>query len=191
MSYLGLLVTLLFAQNVMLYYFLGIDSVEDMKDQPSRFFMQEGLALIGVSSFSAFVIQAVHLYVLLPLGLAYLKTLSGILIILVIGKATDSILHRFRISLNPWRLMTNSLVFGISLLSLHGMYTLGESFIAGLAAGLGYLLALYLFDVLQEQFKREWVPRGLQGIPILLVSAGLIAMAFYAIDGALLKRIFG
>jgi len=53
MSYLGLLVTLLFAQNVMLYYFLGIDSVEDMKDQPSRFFMQEGLALIGVSSFSA------------------------------------------------------------------------------------------------------------------------------------------
>jgi electron transport complex protein RnfA len=191
MSYLGLLVTLLFAQNVMLYYFLGIDSVEDMKDQPSRFFMQEGLALIGVSSFSAFVIQAVHLYVLLPLGLAYLKTLSGILIILVIGKATDTMLHRFGIRLNPWRLMTNSLVFGISLLSLHGMYTLGESFIAGLAAGLGYLLALYLFDVLQEQFKREWVPRGLQGIPILLVSAGLIAMAFYAIDGALLKRIFG
>lgn len=191
MSYLGLLVTLLFAQNVMLYYFLGIDSVEDMKNQPSRFFIQEGLALIGVSSFSAVVIQSLHLFILLPLGLPYLKTLSGILIILVIGKATDSILHRFSISLNPWRLVVNSLVFGISLLSLHGMYTVRESFFAGLAAGLGYLLALYLFDVLQEQFKREWIPRGLQGVPILLVSAGLIAMAFYAIDGALLKRIFG
>ena len=191
MSYLGLLVTLLFAQNVMLYYFLGIDSLKDMKDQSSRFFMQEGLALMGVSSVSAVVIQSLHLFILVPLGLTYLKTLFGILLILVIGKATDSILHRFGISLNPWRLMVNSLVFGISLLSLHGMLTLGESFIAGLAAGLGYLLALYLFDVLREQFKREWVPRGLQGDPILLVSAGLIAMAFYAIDGALLKRIFG
>lgn len=191
MSYIGLLVTFLFAQNIMLYYFLGIDSVEDMKDHPSRFFVQEGLALIGVSSFSAVIIQYVHIFILLPLGLIYLKTLSGILIILMIGKGTDSILHRFGVSLNPWRLTVNSLVFGISLLSLHGMYTLGESFIAGLASGLGYMLAFYLFAVLQEQFKQEWIPRSLQGVPILLVSAGLIAMAFYAIDGALLKRIFG
>ena len=175
----------------MLYYFLGIDSVEDMKDHPSRFFVQEGLALIGVSSFSAVIIQYVHIFILLPLGLIYLKTLSGILIILMIGKGTDSILHLLGVSVNPWRLTVNSLVFGISLLSLHGMYTLGESFIAGLASGLGYMLAFYLFAVLQEQFKQEWIPRSLQGVPILLVSAGLIAMAFYAIDGALLKRIFG
>jgi len=191
MSYIGLLFTLLFAQNVMLYYFLGIDSVEDMKDHLSRFLIQEGVVLIGVCSFSAVLIRTLHLFILLPLGLKYLQTVTAILIILTMGKITDSILNRLGVSLNIWRLMANSLVFGISLLAVHGKYTLGESFIAGLSAGLGYLFAVYLLEVLQEQFKREWIPRFLQGVPILAVSAGLIAMAFFAIDAALLKRIFG
>lgn len=191
MSYIGLLFTLLFAQNVLLYYFFGIDSLEDMQDRSSQFLIQEGLALIGVCTFSAVVIRMIHLFILIPLGLTYLKTFTAVLIILVIGKGTEMIVHRLGLSLNVWRLMVNSLVFGISLLSVHGMYTLGESFIAGLAAGAGYLLSISVLEVLQEQFKREWIPRILQGIPILIISAGLIAMAFYAIDVALLKRIFG
>ncbi len=191
MSYIGLLFSLLFAQNVMLYYFFGIDSVEDIEDHPTHFLMQEGLTLIGVCTFSAVVIRTIHLFILLPLGLTYLKTFTAMLVILLTGKGTESILHRLGVSLNVWRLIVNSLVFGVSLLSVHGMYTVGESFIAGLAAGLGYLVAVYLLTVLQEQFKREWIPRVLQGIPILVISAGLIAMAFFAIDVALLKRIFG
>ncbi|MCX7788931.1 MAG: hypothetical protein N2442_14675 [Spirochaetes bacterium] len=188
---MGLLFTFVFAQNVLLYYFFGIDSVEDMKDDRSRFLIQEGLVLIGVCSCSGIMIRSIHQFILLPLGLTYLKTVTAVLLILVVGKITDSILKRFKVSLNVWRLMVNSLVVGISLLAVHGKYSLGESFMAGLSAGLGYLFAVYLLGVLQEQFKREWIPRSLQGVPILAISAGLMAMAFLAIDAALLKRIFG
>ncbi|GAB4366144.1 MAG: electron transport complex subunit RsxA [Spirochaetales bacterium] len=191
MSYVGLLFIFLFTQNVLLYYFLGIDSVEEIQDRRASLLIQEGLVLTGVCSVSATIIRTVYLGVLLPLGVPYLNTLIAVLIILSLVKATCMVLDGFGISLTEWRILVNSLVFGVSLLSIYGKYTLLESFIAGLAAGMGYLLAVYLLEVLLEQFKREWIPRALQGVPILMISAGLMAMAFFAIDVSLLRRIFG
>ncbi|MFQ3621385.1 MAG: Rnf-Nqr domain containing protein, partial [Spirochaetales bacterium] len=65
-----------------------------------------------------------------------------------------------------------------------------ESLISGVAAGAGYIIAIGLLSILREQFVIEGVPRKMQGAPILFISAGLIAMAFFAIDTALITRLW-
>ncbi len=195
MSYIGILFTFIFAQNVVLQYFLGVDHAQGASKNLSRALV-EGLLLTIVCSLSALVVRTVYVEILLPLGLSYLCTLTGILLILTLGKLLEVSIRYLKpilpagSSYDCRGITLNSLVFGIVLLTIHRIYDVWESLFAGIAAGLGYLVAVLLLGVLREQFQREWIPRSMQGTPILFISAGLIAMAFMAIDSALLQQLF-
>ncbi|MCK4817075.1 electron transport complex subunit RsxA, partial [bacterium] len=66
-----------------------------------------------------------------------------------------------------------------------------ESFVAGFAAGVGFLLAILLMSALRERFETEWIPKSFRGAAIAFVTAGLMALAFMAFDKALLKNLIG
>jgi electron transport complex protein RnfA len=80
---------------------------------------------------------------------------------------------------------------GIALIAVRKEYNALESFVAGFAAGVGFLLAILVMASLREKLDSEWVPKPFKGIPIAFVTAGLMALAFMAFDKALLKNLIG
>ena len=86
---------------------------------------------------------------------------------------------------------TNCAVLGIALIAVRNNYNALESFVAGFAAGLGFLLAIVLMSTLREKLDTERVPKAFRGIPIAFITGGLMALAFMAFDKALLKNLLG
>lgn len=190
MSYFGLLFTFIFSQNVILYYFFGLSSLEEKSSQSFTLLLRDGGILMGMCALAATLTRTFYLSILVPLDLAYLKTFLSMGIILILAKLGEYILRRYALVDNWERLLVNSVVFGVALLVIEGQYTFLESLISGVAAGAGYIIAIGLLSILREQFVIEGVPRKMQGAPILFISAGLIAMAFFAIDTALITRLW-
>jgi Na+-translocating ferredoxin:NAD+ oxidoreductase subunit A len=85
----------------------------------------------------------------------------------------------------------NCATLGVVLITTRGGYTALESIVAGCAAGLGYLLVTILMTAIRERLEIEEVPRALRGLPLHLISAGLLAYAFMAFDRAFLARLLG
>jgi electron transport complex protein RnfA len=86
---------------------------------------------------------------------------------------------------------TNCAVLGIALINARNNYNLIESFLAGIAAGVGFFIAIILMSAIRERLERENVPQALRGAPIAFLTAGLMALGFMAFDNALLKNILG
>ena len=86
---------------------------------------------------------------------------------------------------------TNCAVLGIALIAVRNEYNALESFVAGFSAGLGFLIAILIMSTIRERLDGEWVPKPFRGIPISLVTAGLMALAFAAFDRALLNNLIG
>ncbi len=86
---------------------------------------------------------------------------------------------------------TNCAVLGIALINVTNSYGLLESFVAGISAGLGFLLAIVLMANIRERLDLEDVPKPLQGVPVAFISGGLMALAFMAFDKALLTNLLG
>ena len=86
---------------------------------------------------------------------------------------------------------TNCAVLGIALIAVRSNYNALESFVAGIAAGLGFLLAIVLMSAIREKLDSEWVPKPLRGTPIAFITGGLMALAFMAFDKALLNNLIG
>jgi Na+-translocating ferredoxin:NAD+ oxidoreductase subunit A len=85
----------------------------------------------------------------------------------------------------------NCATLGVVLIVTRGDFTAMQSLVAGLAAGLGFLVVLALMTAIRERLEIERVPRALRGLPLSLISAGLLAYAFMAFDRAFLVRILG
>ena len=134
---------------------------------------------------------------LAPLGIEFLRTIVVISISAGTAQLLDWLLSTF--SMRLYRnvggylplLTADSAVVGIALIVVKTNYGPIESFVAGLAGGVGVLLASVLLMTLRERLESPRVPRSLQGTPILLISAGLMAMALLAFDKAFVTRLIG
>jgi electron transport complex protein RnfA len=135
--------------------------------------------------------------VLVPLGLEFLQTISFILVIAALVQLVEMVVQK--ISPPLYRALgiylplitTNCAVLGIALIAVRSEYNALESFVAGLAAGLGFLLAIVLMSTLREKMDSEWVPRPFRGTPIAFITGGLMALAFMAFDKGLLSGLVG
>lgn len=151
---------------------------------------------IGLSAATAFVLtlsavvsHAVHHFVLVPLQLEYLRTISFILVIAaavqlteMVLRATSPLLHRVLGLFLPL-ITTNCAVLGVALLNAQASHTLLEAAIYGLGAALGFSLVLVLFAGLRERIEGADVPEPFRGAGIGLVTAGLMALAFMGFTG--------
>ncbi len=196
MTYVGIIVTFVFVHNFALSRLLGICPFigvsRDLKTS-----LGLGFAITFVASLSSLTAWAVYHGVLVPLGLRYLEIVVFILVIAGLVRFLEEVVKRASPGLYAVfggflpLVTTNCAVLGIALVAVRSGYTAAESFVAGIAAGAGYFLALVLMATLRDSLRKEWVPKPFRGVPITFISAGLMSLAFMAFDHALLKNLFG
>ncbi len=196
MVYVAILITYIFVNNFILTQFLGLcPFIGVSKNSESAIGM--GMAVTFVMGIASIITYVVYTFVLVPLNLAYLQTLSFILVIaalvqfveLIIQKNSPALYQALGIYLPL--ITTNCAVLGIAILNINEGYTLMQSFSAGIAGGLGFTLALVLMSNIRERMDYHPVPKVFKGVPIAFISGGLMALAFMAFDKALLINLLG
>lgn len=151
---------------------------------------------IGMSAATTFVLTLasvcsylVNEYLLRPLDLMSLQTLSFILVIAVVVQFTEMVVHKTSPTL--YRLLgiflplitTNCAVLGVALLNINERHNFIESIIYGLGAALGFSLVLILFSALRERLAAADVPAPFKGSALAMITAGLMSLAFMGFSG--------
>ncbi|MDA3835553.1 MAG: electron transport complex subunit RsxA [Spirochaetales bacterium] len=196
MSYLAIVITFVFINNFILTQFLGLcPFIGVSKNTESAVGM--GFAVTFVMAIASAVTWLVYTYLLVPFNLVYLQTITFILVIASIVQLVEMIVQKISPPLYKALgiflplITTNCAVLGIALINITNEYNLAESFVAGIAAGLGFLLAIVMMANIREKLDLEDVPKPFRGIPIAFISGGLMALAFMAFDRALLTNLLG
>ena len=196
MAYIGIVITYIFINNFIFTQFLGLcPFIGVSKNSESALGM--GMAVTFVMGLASLITWLVYNFLLVPLSLEYLQTLSFILVIaalvqlveLVIQKNSPALYQALGIFLPL--ITTNCAVLGIALINITQGYNLMESFTAGIAGGLGFTLAIILMSNLREKLDLQPVRKSFKGVPIAFVSGGLMALAFMAFDKAQLSNLLG
>ncbi len=154
------------------------------------------MAVIFVITMASLISWAFYWFVLEPLRLGYLQTVAFILIIaslvqfveVVILKVSPVLYQALGIYLPL--ITTNCAVLGAAILNIRESYTFIETLTNGLAAALGWSLAILLFAGIRERLELADIPAPLKGFPVALISTGLMAMAFLGFQGFLKGVLF-
>jgi electron transport complex protein RnfA len=196
MTYVGIIITFVLVNNFILTQFLGLcPFVGVSKNVDSAVGM--GFAVTFVMSIATLATWVIYTWILVPLNLGFLQTITFILVIAALVQLVEMIIQKISPALYKALgiylplITTNCAVLGMALIAVRSNYNALESFIAGFAAGLGFLLAILLMSTLREKLDAEWVPRPLRGTPIAFITGGLMALAFMAFDKALLRNLIG
>lgn len=196
MTYVGLIITFVLVNNFILTQFLGLcPFIGVSKNVDSAVGM--GFAVTFVMSIATLATWAIYTWLLVPLNLEFLQTITFILVIAALVQLVEMVIQKISPALYKALgiylplITTNCAVLGMALIAVRSNYNALESFIAGFAAGLGFLLAILLMSTLREKLDAEWVPRPLRGTPIAFITGGLMALAFMAFDQALLRNLIG
>ncbi|MFP4178492.1 MAG: electron transport complex subunit RsxA [Spirochaetaceae bacterium] len=196
MTYIGLIITFVFINNFILTQFLGLcPFIGVSKNVESAVGM--GFAVTFVMAIASFATWAIYSFILIPLEVEFLQTITFILVIaslvqfveMVIQKVSPPLYKALGIYLPL--ITTNCAILGIALINVRNEYNALESFVAGISAGLGFLLAIVLMSTIREKLNDEWVPKYFRGVPIAFITGGLMALAFMAFDNALLNNLIG
>ena len=183
-----LLVGAVFVNNFVLVKFLGLCPFMGVS---RRLDAAYGMALATgfVLTLSAALAWVVHHWLLLPLGLEYLRTLGFILVIAAVVQFTEIVMNRqsprlYRVlGIYLPLITTNCAVLGVALLNVQARHSLFESVLYGFGAALGFGLVLVLFSAMRERLEAADVPAAWRGAPIALATAGLMSLAFMGFSG--------
>ena len=198
LSLILIIIVAIFVNNVVLAQFLGICpflGVSKKVDTASGM----GMAVTAVLVVATIVTYLLQVYVLNAFGLEYLQTIAFILVIAALVQMIEIILKKTMPALYQALgvflplITTNCCILGVAILVIQKDYDLLEGIVYALSTGIGFLLAMVLFAGLREQLDLIDVPKSFRGVPIALVTAGLLAMAFMGfsgVDGGL-KILFG
>ena len=194
MTYIAIIITYVFIQNFILVQFMGLcPFIGVSKNSESALGM--GMAVTFVTAVASVVCYAVYTYLLIPFDLAYLQTISFILVIAALVQIVEMVIRKMSPSLYKALgiflplITTNCAVLGIAIINIDEGYNLLESFFAGLSAGLGFTLAIVLMSNIREKLELTPVKKVFKGVPIAFISAGLMALAFMAFDKSLLTNL--
>jgi electron transport complex protein RnfA len=196
MTYLGLIVSAVLVNNVVLTYFLGACPAITATRHP-RTAVAVGLAATLVITVTTLLAWMLRTWVLEPLGIEFLEILFFLFLAWGVGHYLGVLIElvsrtlAVRIGRYLPLVTTTCLVVGVILIVTRSDYTAMESLVAGIASGAGFILVSFLMATIQERLAIERVPRALRGVPIAIISAGLIALAFLAFDRALLQAVIG
>ena len=198
MEYILIFITAVFVNNVVLAQFLGICPFLGVSKKISTA-AGMGAAVTFVLTLATLVTYLVQKYILDAYGLAYLQTIAFILIIAALVQMVEIILKKVSPSLYQALgvflplITTNCCILGVAILVIQKDYDLLQCIIYAMSTAIGFALAMIVFAGLREQLSMVKLPKAMDGMPIALVTAGLLAMAFMGfsgVDGGL-SRLFG
>ncbi len=198
MEYFLIFISAIFVNNIVLSQFLGICPFLGVskKIQTS---LGMGMAVAFVLTVSTVVTFILQKCVLDPLGLQYLQTIAFILVIAALVQMVEIILKKVSPALYQSLgiflplITTNCAVLGVAILVIQKDFSLIESIVYAFSTAMGFALALVLFAGIREQLAYVNIPKGMRGMPIVLVTAGLLSLAFMGFSGVDLglKALFG
>ena len=148
-----------------------------------------GGALVFVITLSSFVTGLIYKFILVPSGMEYLQTIVFILIIAALVQFVEMFLKKCVPSLYQALgvylplITTNCAVLGVALNTVKYEYSILESVVNGFATGVGYLIAIVLLAGIREKMEYNDIPESFQGMPIVLLTAALMAIAFFGFSG--------
>lgn len=205
MAYILIFITAIFVNNIVLSQFLGICPFLGVsKKVDSAIGM--GAAVAFVLTLATIVTYVIQKYVLEAFGLEYLQTIAFILVIAALVQMVEIILKKSAPALYQALgvflplITTNCCILGVAILVSNGTYAsqgLESNLLTGVvfavSTAIGFALALVVFAGIREHLSMMNIPKGMQGMSIALVTAGLLAMAFMGFSGVDngLKTLFG
>lgn len=195
MAYILIFITAIFVNNIVLSQFLGICPFLGVSKKVETA-LGMGAAVAFVLTLATIVTYLIQVYVLEAFGLKYLQTIAFILVIAALVQMVEIVLKKVSPSLYQALgvflplITTNCCILGVAILVAQGTYNtqgLEANLLTGvvyaIATALGFALALVIFAGIREHLSLMNIPRGMQGMAIALVTAGLLAMAFMGFSG--------
>lgn len=197
MEYVLIIISAVFVNNILLSQFLGICPFLGVSNKLSTAVGMSG-AVCFVITLATLVTYLLQKFVLVPLGVEFLQTISFILVIAALVQMVEIVLKKVSPSLYSALgiflplITTNCAVLGVALTVVTKEFTfggephmlnLGESVVYAFATSLGFGLAMVLFAGLREALSLNNVPKAFKGVPIALITASVLAMAFMGFSG--------
>lgn len=188
MEYILIFISAIFVNNIILSQFLGICPFLGVSKKIDTA-LGMGMAVAFVLTLATIVTYLIQYGLLVPLGLQYLQTLAFILVIAALVQMVEFILRKVSPALYQALgiflplITTNCAVLGVAILVIQKDYTLAESIAYAFSTALGFALALTIFAGMREQMALVQIPKGMRGMAIVLVAAGLLSLAFMGFGG--------
>jgi len=188
MEYILIFVSAVFVNNIILSQFLGICPFLGVSKKIDTS-LGMSAAVAFVLTLATIVTWLVQHYVLDPTGLGYLQTIAFILVIaslvqmveIVLKKVSPALYQALGIFLPL--ITTNCAVLGVAILVIQKDFSLLQSVVYAFSTAIGFSVALTVFAGMREQLQLAKVPQGMQGMPIVMLSAGLLSLAFMGFSG--------
>ncbi len=187
-QYISIIITAIFVNNIVFAKFLGICPFLGVSRKLSSA-VGMGAAVTFVMLFATCVTWLLQRYVLVPCGISYMQTIAFILVIAALVQMLEIVLKKVAPPLYQALgvflplITTNCAVLGVAILVVQKDFNLPMSLTYAVSTAVGFTLALVLFAGIREHLSIVEVPRPLRGIPIALICAGLLAMAFMGFSG--------
>ena len=187
-TYISIFITAIFVNNIVLAQFLGICPFLGVSKKVSTA-IGMGAAVTFVMTIATIVTYLLQKYLLDAAGLQFMQTIIFILVIAALVQMVEIILKKVSPPLYQALgvflplITTNCAILGVAILVIQKDYNLMESVVFAISTAIGFTLAMVLFAGIREQLSTTKVPKAMQGIPIALVVAGHLAMAFMGFSG--------
>lgn len=188
MEYVIIMISAIFVNNVVLAQFLGLCPFLGVSSKLSTAIGMGG-AVLFVMTLATIVTYLIQFYILVPFGVAYLQTISYILVIAALVQMVEIILKKVSPALFQALgvflplITTNCAILGVAILVVQKQFNLVESVVFAIATAIGFALALVLFAGIREHLDLMKVPKGMRGVPAALIAAGILALAFMGFTG--------
>ena len=184
MEYIVIIIGAVLVNNIVLAQFLGICPFLGVSNKVGTA-LSMGIAVVFVITLATLVTTIVNSYILIPLDLTFLQTIAFILIIAALVQMVEIILKKMSpvlyqaLGIFLPLITTNCAVLGVAILVTQKFpNSLMDSVVYAIATGIGFTLAIVIFAGLREQMELVDVPKSMRGVPIALITAGILALAF-------------
>ena len=197
MEYFLIIISAIFVNNIVLAQFLGICPFLGVSNKLSTA-TGMSMAVCFVITLATLVTFLINKYLLIPLNITFLQTIAFILVIAALVQMVEIVLKKVSPSLYQALgiflplITTNCAVLGVAIDVVTKQFTfggeahflnLGEAMVYAFATSLGYGLSMVIFAGIREHLSLNDVPKAFKGVPIALVSVGILAMAFMGFSG--------
>lgn len=188
MTYILIFISAVFVNNIVLSQFLGVCPFLGVSKRIETALGMSG-AVAFVMTIATIITFLIQKSILEPFGIGFLQTIAFILVIAALVQLVEIILKKVSPALYQALgvflplITTNCAILGVAILVIQKDMTLVESVVFAISTAIGFGLALTLFAGIREQLSLSKVPKGMDGTPIALLTAGLLAMAFMGFAG--------
>lgn len=183
-----IIISAILVENFVLTKFLGICPFLGVSKNMSSAMGMSG-AVVFVMTIASGATWVVNEFLLKRFGIGYLQTIAFILVIAALVQFVEIVLKKMSpplyksLGIYLPLITTNCAVLGVSLLNIGREYNFVQSLVYGCGAGLGFTLALLLFSSIREKLEMCDIPEALKGLPITLIAAALVSLAFFGFQG--------